>query len=130
MAGEVNIKENRKFGLLVGGAFVLIACYSFYRKGHINVVAMSIGSALVLAGLLIPSRLTLIKWGWEALGRVLGFINTYILLTVLYLIVVAPVGLVNRIIGKDILKLNPDKKAKTYWEDAEQREQTPLNQQF
>ena len=44
---------------------------------------------------------------------------TYVLLTILYLVVLTPMGLIRRLLGKENLGLRPDKSRETYWVDVE-----------
>ena len=124
------VKENREFGLIVGGVFVLIAAYAYFRKGHANIVCLAIGLVLITAAILIPLRLTLIKTGWEKLGQFLGYINTIVLLTVVYLVVVTPMAMLNRLFGKDPLKLKTNREAKSYWETSDTKDKLEMKQQF
>jgi hypothetical protein len=54
-------------------------------------------------------------WGWMVFAMALGFVNTRILLTLFFYLVLTPIGLLLRLFGKDPLHLSLDSKAKTYW---------------
>jgi hypothetical protein len=60
---------------------------------------------------------------WIAFARVLGRINTVVLLTLVYLVVLGPVALVSRILRKDFLDRGLDARP-SYWEDREEEEHT------
>lgn len=47
--------------------------------------------------------------GWMKLAMLLGWINSRILLTVLFFLVLTPVALVARLLGKTSIRKNPDK---------------------
>ena len=64
-------------------------------------IAAAIGTVLVLLGLVRPSLLTRPAAAWWRLAHVLGYINTRILLTLLYFFLLTPMGLIWRAIGKD-----------------------------
>ncbi|PTQ97903.1 hypothetical protein C8P68_10362 [Mucilaginibacter yixingensis] len=124
-------KENRKFGLIVGGAFMALAAYRFYKMGHINPLLAGIGITLITAGLIVPQWLTRPRRGWEKLGEVLGYINTLVLLTLVYVFVVTPLALINRLLGNDPLKLKSSPQTDTYWEpNNNDGDKTQMNRQF
>lgn len=66
---------------------------------------------------------TTIRWqalrpaykGWMVVAHTIGSIMTTIILTVVFVVVFTPVGIVLRILGKDHLKRTFDREAKSYW---------------
>jgi hypothetical protein len=85
----------RRFGLTVGGGLALVGALSWYR-GHTYVPAglWTIAAALVLLGLTSPRLLRPVERWWSGLATVLGWVNTRIILSLLFYAVFAPVGLV------------------------------------
>ena len=53
---------------------------------------------IVLFGLLLP-----VYRGWMRVGMLLGFINTHIILFLLYYLIFLPLGLVIRLVGRDAM---------------------------
>lgn len=74
-----------------------MAAFSSWR-GHVNapVVLGAAGALLVAPGLLVPGVLAPVERGWMRLAMVLGAINTRIILTLVYVLVVTPIGVVRR----------------------------------
>jgi hypothetical protein len=94
----------RSFGVSVGGVLTAIAAYLAWR-GRMDRAAVigAIGITLITLGLLAPR---LLKWPsavWWKFAMVLGHVNARVILTVAFLIVLTPVGLVWRLIGHDPL---------------------------
>ena len=89
----------RKFGLTVGGAFLLLGVISWWR-GHDSApdVLWILGALLAVPGLIVPGVLAPIQRGWMAGAAVLGHINTRIILTVAFFAVFTPLGLVMRLV--------------------------------
>ena len=109
------IKEHRRFGLLVGGIFSVIGLWPLIRHGeNIRLWALIPGSLLVGMGLLLPGYLGPIYKGWMAIGHVLGWINTRIILGVLYYALFTPIGLVMRVWRKDVMRRQYDETTNTY----------------
>ena len=87
----------RKFGLTVGGVFLLLGCVSWWRAHEIAPrVLWALGTPLVVLGLVAPSLLGPVERVWMRMAEVLGRINARIILTAFYYVVMTPVGLVRR----------------------------------
>ena len=118
MAANDNIKQNRKFGYVVGAAFLVLAAFRiFIRHQDMWWILAAIAVILLLLALVKPLWLNPLRLVWDKIGHVLGIINTYVLLTVFYFIILTPLSLIMRSFGKDILKLKRNKND-TYWEDT------------
>lgn len=126
---KTRFKENRDFGLLVGAAFIVIALFRLYKQMLGAPWLAAVGLLLMLFALALPQWLTWPRKGWEALGKVLGYVNTLVLLTLVYAIIVTPFGLISRLLGNDPLKLKEDARADTYWKMID-NDQAQLEQQF
>jgi hypothetical protein len=89
--------ELRRFGLTVGGVFVLLAAVSWWRGHEWPPRALgSLGTALIVPALLAPRVLGPVERVWMAMAAVLGRVNTRILLSVVYALVITPIGAVMR----------------------------------
>jgi len=115
-------QELRKFGLIFAGMFILIFGLLLpwiWDKPSPRwpwiVAAVFIAAALVVPMMLGPAyRL------WMKIGHVLGWINTRIILGLVFFFIFAPVALVLRILGKDALKRRLDTSATSYRIASEQ----------
>lgn len=103
-------REGRSFGLTVGGAFLLLAAVSAWRgHGTAPIVLAALGSAFVIAGLLLPGRLGPVYRVWMRGALAISKVTTPILLGVLYFLVITPTGIVRRAFGGNPLKhTDPD----------------------
>jgi hypothetical protein len=64
----------------------------------------ALGATLILAGLLVPTRLGPIYRSWMGLGNVLSKITTPVMLGLIYFTVMTPIGLLRRLFGVNSLK--------------------------
>ncbi len=98
MADRSPKTELRKFGLTVGGAFLVLGAISWWR-GHEwpPRVLWTVGGFLFVTGALVPGILGPIQRGWMAFATLLGHVNTRIILTVFFYLIVTPVGFVIRL---------------------------------
>ena len=114
---EQKRKRLRQFGLLVGGIFMLIGFWQLYRGHHetIRILLWSMGGLLIGGGLIAPMILAPIYAAWMKFAFLLGWVNSRILLSVIFFIIFTPTALVLRFLGRDALDRRMDKKAISYW---------------
>lgn len=131
MTGPVERRQLRSFGLLVGGIFCLIGLWPAIVRGQsLRSWALVLGGALVLLGSAAPGSLGPIYRVWMLVGHVLGWINTKILLGVMFFVLIAPMGLVMRMTGRDPMRRGFDSTAKTYRVWRSPRPRTHMARQF
>ena len=95
-------KDLRQFGLLVGSVFAVIGLWPVvFRSESLHLWAMILGSLLIVLGVLAPQSLRQVHGGWMKVGHILGSINTRIILGIIYYLLITPMGLVMRLMGKD-----------------------------
>jgi hypothetical protein len=94
----------RSFGLSVGGVLCGIALLLLWR-GRLGRAEWlgAVGVFLVAAGIAYPSILRIPNAYWLRFARVLGHVNSRVLLTLLFAVVFVPVSLVWRLVGTDPL---------------------------
>jgi hypothetical protein len=122
------IKLNRKFGYVVAVALLFITAFQYILKHKQDIIIFFIAIVLLFFTLLKPIWLTPLRIVWEKIGHILGIINTYVLLTIFYLVILTPLSLIMRLFGKDILKLKRSSAQSTYWETATMDESKMENQ--
>ena len=108
--------ELRRFGLTVGGMFLLFGSVSRWR-GHIYppVVFWTAGVLLVTPALLAPAVLEPVRRGWMRFGMAVGEVNGRIILTVMFFLVIAPLGLLLRAFVRDPLDRSFDDGKASNW---------------
>ncbi|MBU6482661.1 MAG: sxtJ [Nitrospirae bacterium] len=112
---EVTKRTLRQFGLMVGVVFLLIGLWPFvWRQEAVRIWAVVPGSLLAVAGLVVPSLLKQVYQGWMWVGHVMGWVNTRIILGVLFYGVVTPMGVVMKLTGRDPMRRGYEPDAQTY----------------
>ena len=98
-------KELRQFGLLVGAVFTVMGLWPLVFRGEpLRLWAIGIGGLLIAFGGILPQLLAPIHKGWMWVGHILGWINTRILLGIVFYALITPIGLVFRLMGKDTMR--------------------------
>lgn len=124
MAAALSKSELRKFGLTVGTAFAVFGAISWWRGHELPPrVLWTLAGLLIVPGLIAPAILGPVQRGWMAFAMVLGHINTRIILTVLYYLVMTPVGVIMRLF-RDPLDRSLKDTRDTQWI---RREQQPVD---
>ena len=113
-------RDLRRFGLLVGGVFALLALWFWYRDRSFWSWLLFPAVPLLLLGAVYPKSLRAVYLGWMMLALVLGLVVSTILLTIFFYLVITPMGLVARRAGKDFLSLKLDPAQASYWIRREQ----------
>jgi hypothetical protein len=98
-------KELRNFGIVMAIAFGVVAIFTRPE------IFGSISVTFLLLGLLATRVLAPVHRVWMKFADVLGWINTRILLVLVYYLVVTPTGLVMRLFGRKPISAG-------YWEKA------------
>ena len=96
--------QGRKFGLTVGGAFLVLSAIAWWRGHPITVTVLgSLGAVLAVAGLVVPTMLGPVEKAWMGLAHAISKVTTPIFMGVVYFIVMMPIGFIRRVMGSPIV---------------------------
>jgi hypothetical protein len=109
-------KELRRFGIIMAVAFGVIGGLLLWRgRGHYFWFLIPSGLFLLL-GVAVPNLLRPVYKTWMAMAGAMGWYMTRLILIALFYLVVTPIGLLMRLLGKDFLELKLDRSsAVSYW---------------
>jgi saxitoxin biosynthesis operon SxtJ-like protein len=125
------VKELRQFGLMVGGVFSVIGLWPMFLRGEpLRLWAVVLGSLLILSGSLVPTWLAPVHRGWMWVGHVLGWINTRIILGVIFYGLITPIGIAFRMLGKDTMRQSFSDTSSTYRVNRQPRPRSHMKFQF
>ena len=107
--------QARKSALVVAAVLVGIAAWNLYRGRPTVVIIFGVlGAALVVAGLFVPSAARAFHVAWMRFAVVLGHVNSRVLLTLVYYLLVTPYGVVSRLVRRDPLRRR-GRAEESYW---------------
>jgi len=111
-----NIKSssNRSFGIVFFVVFLFIAIYPLNYNGEIRLWSIIISLIFLILGLLKSKILTPLNTLWFKFGIFLGKIVSPMIMGLIFFLVVTPIGILMRILGKDLLNLKYNLN-KSYW---------------
>ncbi len=109
-------KQIRTFGLGLAVILSLFALLNFY-KGHLTTASVLsvLGVISVTLALLCPTILKPVYIVFMKIAHVLGWVNTRILLGIIFYIIMTPIGVIMKVFGKDLLDRKIEPARKSYW---------------
>jgi Saxitoxin biosynthesis operon protein SxtJ len=131
MPNDITNKQLRSFGFTVGGIFALIGFWPLMLCGEDpRGWALMIATGLLVPAVVFPRSLVWVHKGWMAVGHILGWINTRIILGFVFYLVITPIGIFRRWLGKDPMgrQLRPD--LDSYRVDRKPRPASHLTKQY
>ena len=116
---DLSRKSLRKFGWTMAVCLVLLGLALFLKHSSTYRMFLAAGAVFLVLGQFLPGVSKPVYRLWMGLAFCLGWFNTRLILIVVYYLVVTPIGLAARLLGKDFLDIKLDKSAKTYWHKRE-----------
>jgi len=126
---NIKISSNRNFGLVFFFIFLVVSIWPLTHNESPRIWSAIISLAFLILVLTRSKLLTPLNRLWAKFGIILGSIIAPIVMGVVFFLVITPIGLVMKIIGKDLLSLKYDKKKETYWVKRDKPTST-MKQQF
>ena len=120
-------KDLRKFGMTMAIAFFIITLLILIRHKHSILPTSVISGIFLVLAFALPSLLEPVYILWMKLAKVLSWVNTRLILSILFYLILTPMGLVMKLFGVDLLERKINKKQSSCWERKEKREFSPVN---
>ena len=105
----------KSFGIVFSFVFLIVSLYPLINSEGIRLWAVIVSAVFLLLAFMLPNVLALPNKLWFKFGILLGSIIAPIIMALVYFLTVLPTGLIMRLLGKDLLKQELDKNAKSYW---------------
>ena len=114
-----NIKNSpsdlRKFGLTLGIFFLLIACLWFFKSKSGYLYFLGLAVFFLIFASLAPRSLKPAQKIWMTIALLIGWIMTRVLLSIVFCLVITPIGFLARLSGKKFLDMESHDGRETYW---------------
>jgi hypothetical protein len=125
-------KQLREFGLLFGAIFVGIfgLLLPWLKSSTWPLWPWIVGAITAGLGLVFPVALKGFYKLWMKFGAVMGFINTRIIMFIMFYIIVAPIGLIMGLFGKDPMRRKYDKSSQSYRIESENHDKSHMENPF
>tara|TARA_B000000475_G_C15671846_1_gene314352 strand:+ start:37 stop:420 length:384 start_codon:yes stop_codon:yes gene_type:complete len=124
---DVKISSNRSFGIVFFVVFLIIALYPLINDGNIRLWSLIVSLAFLALGLLNSKFLSPLNKIWFKFGLFLGKIISPMVMGLIFFFVVTPIGILMRILKKDLLNLKMNNN-KSYWIEKSEPKSKMKNQ--
>ena len=111
---DVKIGSNRSFGIVFFIVFLLISIYPLINNESIRIWSLVVSLIFLVLGIINSNLLLPLNKLWFKFGIFLGKIISPIIMGIIFFLVVTPIGLIMRLIGKDVLNLKYSD-YRSYW---------------
>tara|TARA_X000001036_G_C19920309_1_gene497329 strand:+ start:83 stop:466 length:384 start_codon:yes stop_codon:yes gene_type:complete len=111
---DVKIGSNRSFGIVFFAVFLIIAIYPLINSGELRLWSLIISIIFLVLGLVNSKILNPLNKFWFKFGIFIGKIISPFVMGVIFFLVVTPIGLLMRLLNKDLLNLKFNN-SHSYW---------------
>ena len=123
----ITTKNNIFFGILFFIFFLIIGLYPLISGGVIRIWSIVLSLIFSIITIIKPNLFTFLNKSWIQFGILLGRIISPIVMGLVFFIVVTPIGILVRILKKDVMGLK--RGASSYWINREDKLQS-MKKQF
>lgn len=112
---KVTASSDRNFGFVFAALFTLVGVLPWLHGGSIRPWAIEVAAVFLAAGFFVPWLLRPLNRVWFRIGLALHAVVNPIIMAVIFYCAFVPMGLMLRVLGKDLLRLKREPKVNTYW---------------
>ena len=120
--------SDKNFGIVFAIFFTIISLWPLLSGENIRIWAIVIAFTFLLISFLKPKLLNKLNKIWVQFGILLGKIVSPIVMAFVFFIIITPMGVFMRLIGKDLINKKMKKSIKSYWIKRSQMIGTMKNQ--
>jgi len=124
-----DIKTLRQFGVIAFVGFGILAALAYYEKlifsfglgdARMPLVATfaTLGTIAAMFSLIAPRANRVLYVGLTLLAFPIGFVLSYVIMGTLFFLIIGPIAVLFRILGKDPMHRSYDPNASSYWIEA------------
>ena len=111
--------ELRRFGLALGAGLSVLGSILLWRDKPVAPWILGVAATLLLLAILRPQVLGPLEKVFARVARVVTAGLTYLVLTLTFFLVITPIGLVMRLLGRDPLGMKPAPDQPSFWVEVE-----------
>ena len=115
LKSKIKTSSNRNFGLVFFIVFLILGFWPITDGREIRIWLVVISLVFLILGMMKSKLLTPLNQLWFKLGMMLGAIVAPIVMGAVFFLVVTPIGIVMKTMGKDLINKKYNKKKETYW---------------
>ena len=124
---DIKIGSNRSFGIVFFIVFLVIATYPLINNGELRLWSLIISLIFLFLGLVNSKILNPLNKLWFRFGIFLGKVISPLIMGIIFFLVVTPIGILMRLLNKDLLNLK-FKNTSSYWIEKTEQKSKMKNQ--
>ena len=126
------IGSPRSFGVVFAIVFGIIAMWPLLNDGAIRLWSAAIAVVFAMLALVWPQSLGFLNRLWFKFGLLLGRVVSPVIMAIMFFLIFTPIGLLLRLMGKDLLRLRMDSEEQSYWvkREADTQQMGSMKNQF
>ena len=125
---KIKIGSNKSFGIIFSIVFLIIAIWPLLSTSEIRYWSLVISVIFLILGLIKSKILTPLNKIWFKIGITLGNLISPLVMGIVFFLVVTPISIIMKILGKDLLNLKKNNN-KSYWIEKN-KQKTEMKKQF
>lgn len=111
----VKVGSERNFGLVFAAAFTVIAFLPLLHGESVRLWSIVVAAIFLAIAIVYPRILRPLNLLWFKFGMLLGKIVAPIVISAVFFVIVTPMALIMKLLGKDPLSRKREPDAATYW---------------
>ena len=124
---DIKLGSNRSFGIVFFIVFFIISIYPLINDNPIRLWSLILSLIFLILGLINSKILTPLNIIWMKFGMYLGILISPIVMGIVFFLVVTPIGIIMKILRKDLLNLRMNKE-NSYWIEKDKIKSNMKNQ--
>ena len=121
------VKDLRNFGIMIGAILFLVSTLLFFKGQDKYQIFTYAAGFVFVAGFMTPILFWPFYMIWMIFATILGWFMTRVILSLLYYVLMTPIGMLSKFLGNDFLELkNNDNES--YWNKRNKKSE--LNQDY
>ena len=124
---DIKLGSNRSFGIVFFVVFFIISIYPLINDNPIRLWSLIFSLIFLILGLINSKILTPLNIIWMKFGMYLGIFISPIVMGIVFFLVVTPIGIIMKILRKDLLNLRMNKE-NSYWIEKDKIKSNMKNQ--
>jgi hypothetical protein len=124
---DVKIGSNKMFGIVFSVIFFIIAIYPILNNDSVRIWSLVISLIFLILGLTNSKLLSALNKIWFKFGLILSKVVSPIIMGIIFFLVVTPIGVLMKILKKDLLNLKYNNN-NSYWIEKKDPQSTMKNQ--
>ena len=117
---DIDEASEKSFGIVFAIVFLLIGLYPLTAGEEVWLWSLIVSAILILVAYIAPNMLAVPNRWWFKFGMALGAVVAPLVMLLVHVVTVVPIGLIIKLLGKDLLRIKFDERAKSYWIERDQ----------